>query len=290
MEQDEIQDRLKKIKILPTFSTIIGEVIKVIDNPSSSASDLAKHLDPSMVTEILRIANTAYFGASIDRKVSTIEHAIAVIGWDHVSRIIIQMPLLSFVRSPGTVIEKRSFFGHSLTCGETARVISIATNKANQNETYVGGLVHDLGKIIICQFFRREWERIQSLVDSGEMKDVEAERAVLAFDHGQIGAFLLELWQIPRSITSAVMYHHMPEKADEFTGTVRIVCMADAFAKQVDMENDFESFDHFLHMHRRYFRTIDERFEKMSPSAEVAVYEELFQKLSEAKNFLTCID
>lgn len=290
MELDEIRDRLKKIKILPTFSTIIGKVIKVIDNPSSSASDLARHLDPSMASEILRIANTAYFGVSNDRKVSTVEHAIAVIGWDHVSRVIIQMPLLSLARSPGAGIEKKSFLGHSLICGETARVISVATNRANHNETYVGGLVHDLGKIIICQFFRKEWEQIQLLIDSGEVEGVEAERKVLAFDHGQIGALLLELWQIPRSITSAVMYHHMPDTADEFAGTVRVVCAADAFAKQVDMENDLESFDHFLHVHRVYLRTVEERFRNMSPSTEVAIYEELFQKLSEAKSFLACID
>jgi HD-like signal output (HDOD) protein len=97
MDRDRILHKLKEIDMLPTFPATVGTVMSLIRDPMSSAADLAKSMDPSMVSEVLRIANTAYFGTRSFRNISSIEHAIAIIGLEHLSSVIIQMPFMSMM-------------------------------------------------------------------------------------------------------------------------------------------------------------------------------------------------
>ncbi|HNT68437.1 MAG TPA: HDOD domain-containing protein, partial [Syntrophorhabdaceae bacterium] len=75
MDTDRILHKLKEVNMLPTFPATVGTVMGLIQDPMSSAADLAKGMDPSMVSEVLRIANTAYFGTRNFRNITSIEHA-----------------------------------------------------------------------------------------------------------------------------------------------------------------------------------------------------------------------
>ena len=70
MDREYILDKLGKIDVLPTFSGTVGEVINGIEDPMSSAADLAKSMDPSMAGEALRVADTAYFGTGNFRNIA----------------------------------------------------------------------------------------------------------------------------------------------------------------------------------------------------------------------------
>ena len=123
---EETKDRIKKIDFLPTFPHIVGELMEVIEDPMSSASDLARHMDPSMVSEVLRVANSAYFGTNSHRKIATIERAVAVIGYSALSSIVLQIPFLSMIKGRDNSFDRRHFVRHSISCGTLGRAISSA--------------------------------------------------------------------------------------------------------------------------------------------------------------------
>ena len=79
--EEYIVAKVRKLAILPTFPKIVSEIIGLIEDPMSSASDLARHMDPSMTGEVLRIANTAYFGTSNFRRIYSVERAIGRSGF-----------------------------------------------------------------------------------------------------------------------------------------------------------------------------------------------------------------
>ncbi len=58
---DETLRKIKKIDILPTFPDIVDGIINIIEDPMSSASDLAKNMDPSMVGEVMRSCQYGLF-------------------------------------------------------------------------------------------------------------------------------------------------------------------------------------------------------------------------------------
>ena len=126
--QDYIVKKLRHIEILPTFPKIVSEILTLINDPMSSASDLARHMDPSMAGEVLRIANTAYFGTRNFRSITTMERAIAVIGYEHLGYVVLQMPFLALVQGPDTTFDRKLFITHAIVCGSLAEV-SMARGK-----------------------------------------------------------------------------------------------------------------------------------------------------------------
>jgi len=288
MANDYILERLGKIDALPTFPGIAGEMTCLLTDPGSSASDLAKRMDPSIAGETLRIANTAFSGTRNFRNISGLEQAIAVIGFDRLSEAIRRMPFTSTDGDEGAFDGNR-YITHSVLCGVLAKGMGPATHSGNPGELYVSGIMHDVGAIIIYRHFRDEWEAIDRLITASGMSRIEAERSVLMMDHGYIGADLLELWNTPGVITDAVRYHHEPDLADGNRENVRTVYYANRLAKTIDLREDLEGFDEFSAKHRISIETAAATAKDFQPSEEVAFLENIFDLLREAKDYLEAV-
>lgn len=178
MDQNDILQKVERIAILPTFPSLVADIVSLIDDPMSSASDVARHMDPSISSEVLRIANTAYFGTNNFRKVVTLERAISVIGYEHLTSVILQMPFLSLLQGGAGEFGKDVFVKHAMVSGILARSISRYTHGQDCNEAYISGNLHDIGKIVVHQHFPDEVRQIGLLMKSGCVARDEAERQV----------------------------------------------------------------------------------------------------------------
>ena len=285
MEGNYIVERLKGIKLLPTFPNIVAEVLRIIDDPMSSASDLAKHLDPSMVGEILRIANSAYFGTRNFRSISTIEHAIAVVGYERLSYIILQMPFISMVKGDDNVFDKNEFIKHSILCGAVSNAISLATTFGNPNEVYLSGMMHDIGVIVIYRYFEEEWNRINTLIRDEHISRLEAEYEVFSEDHGYIGAELLDIWNVPKPITDSVRFHHSPEKAEENSEDVAVTFLGNALTRQID-HHELGSFTGFMANHKNFAERLAEYKQVPSPGDEIRMFEKIYNAAKSANSYV----
>ncbi len=285
MERDEILGRLRKIDVLPTFPTVMGEVISVIEDPMSSAADLARNLDASMASEVLRLANTAYFGTRNFRRITSIEHAIAIVGLEQISQIILHMPFLGMMGGAGG-LDREKFIRHSMISGIVSKVISHTLHTGNEHAVYIGGLMHDIGAIIIYRYFSDEWKSISGLVREKDYTWTEAEEEVLSCDHGMIGACLLTMWNIPQAVTEGVMYHHTPDKARENIWNVRLIDAGNRFAKMIDLSDNFASFDEFINNNREFIPLVEELGFEISLSQELDLFEGAYGLLRNAKGLL----
>lgn len=283
---DTTLTKIRKINILPTFPDIVDGIINLIEDPMSSASDLAKNMDPSMVGEVMRVANTADFGMRSFRKITTIEHAIAIIGYEHLSHILLQMPFLKMVRVNDEAFDRNGYIRHSIACGVMAKIMSTTLHIANPHEVYISGIIHDIGIIIIYQHFRHSWNAINSLVCTKNVPRLTAEREVLSVDHGFIGAVLLENWNIPQSITEAVKFHHSPVKTQIFKDNAVITHLANEFSKRIDFNKDFSNFNYFLSRHRDYIDYMVDLGGHFTPSNEVMFFEKIYSSLDGVRRYL----
>lgn len=285
MDLEYILGKLGKIEVLPTFPGIVGEVINVIEDPMSSAADLARSLDPSMAGEVLRVANTAYFGTRNFRNITSIEHAIAIVGFQHFSHIILHMPFIAMIKGD-SAFNREEFIIHSITCGILSKTISTCIRGLNPNEVYIAGLMHDIGSIVIYRYFHDEWELINSLIMEGDISRREAEKEVFSVDHGVIGALLLEMWNIPKSVTTGIMFHHNPEDAKEYRQQAEIINMGNIFAKKINLRDNFLSFDEFLNKYKDFVPIAEDQWASLSPSEELKFFELTFAQLKNIKGFL----
>lgn len=285
VEKEYILSKLGEIEILPTFPGVVGEVIKIIEDPMSSATDLARSMDPSMVGEVLRVANTAYFGTKNFRNITSIEHAIAIIGLQHLSTIILQMPFISMIGT-GTSFDRKVFIEHSMICAIFSKEVAFLMGTIDAGESYISGMLHDIGAIVIYKYFPDEWKLIEKLREEKDMSRLDAEKEVFSVDHGFIGALLLRTWNIPGTVSDAVMYHHRPEEAGNNKDWAVATSLANRFAKDIKSVDNLVGIGEFINDHKGFIDIMREQGIGIRPGGEMKFFDNVFMQLKGVRSFL----
>ena len=222
---------LNSVKQLPPMPQVAQKARQVISDPKSSYSELSDviNTDQGIVTQILKLANSSYYGVS--GKVSSVKHAAAVLGVKTV------MELLDMACASGLLggdldgydLNAGDLWEHSLAVAEAARLIAKAGHPALAEEAFSAGLIHDVGKLILSPYVVERKDEFTAMVGDGQHSFLSAEKDILGFDHAQIAADVCRQWKMPANIIDAIGHHHSPDCADEKLLTC-IIHIADAAA------------------------------------------------------------
>ena len=165
---------LTGIRNLPSVPFIMVEVSKMLDNPRTGASDLGKLIskDQAMVAKILSVANSPLYG--LPRRVSTIEFAIVILGFDHIKNIVYDEAKTKFAEALSMMEafkskedknwNRRAFWLHSLITASAAKRIADDLGYRKSGEAFTCGLLHDLGISVIQRYFYEGFKEICTLV------------------------------------------------------------------------------------------------------------------------------
>jgi putative nucleotidyltransferase with HDIG domain len=224
---------------LPTLPTVVSKMIQLVDNPKTSASSLARliYTDQALTARILKLANSAYYG--FPREISTVNMAIVVLGFNTVKEMGLSLSVFEFFKngSSDATFDISRFWQHSIGCGSAARMLARRLNHHLTGEAFVAGLLHDIGKIILRQYLPKEFLSIIDKVSREELDLDQVEMDVVGTTHSQIGAWLVEKWNLPRIIVDAIAFHHAPWDAREDRVLVAIVNVANALCHLAQIGN-----------------------------------------------------
>lgn len=216
--RDLIKTRiLNKMQDIKSFPQFVLETMKKLNDPGSNAADVAQSLsrDEGLVLRILKLANSAAYGMT--RSISNISEAIALLGYKSVSNIVLAATVYSAMDKglSGYALDRGELWRHSLMVAYTSRHLAKLTEKVSTEDAYVGGLLHDIGKVILNDYVRFGYGIIVKMVEEKHIPFTEAETQVLGFDHAAIGEILIEKWEMPEFYRIAVAYHHKPNELPE---------------------------------------------------------------------------
>jgi putative nucleotidyltransferase with HDIG domain len=219
--RDLIQRRvLKRVKDIPSLPQFVIETLKKLDDPTSSASNVGKILskDDGLVMRILRLANSAYYG--LPRRISGVSEAISFLGFKTVKSIVLAASVYKFMDSSftGYSLDRGELWKHSQGVAAASRHLSEKLRIGDPEEAYIGGLLHDIGKIVLNDYVRFGYSIILRLVEDDGVQFCEAEKQVLGFDHAQVGGLVMEQWNLPDSYSYITTYHHSPWELPESAG------------------------------------------------------------------------
>lgn len=237
MTSEQIQEKVKTIIQLPALPSLAFEVVDLVDNPKTSASQLAKLIsaDQALTGKVLKIANSPFYG--FPKKISTIDFAIIVLGFDALKEIVISIALVSSLqKKTDGYFNTKTFWDHSIATGVIARRLARDIGYRVTGEVFVAGLLHDMGISILNKYFNAEFRRIVDINRDMNLPFLEAEESVLGVTHAEIGSWLGERWNLPDQLVETIRHHHAPEKAELNPKLVAIVHCADVFAKQLSAE------------------------------------------------------
>ncbi len=211
---------------LPTLPTIVSKMLELVDNPRTSAASLARLIssDQTLTARILKLANSAYYG--FPKEISTVNMAIVVLGFNTVKEMGLSLSVFDAFKNQdnASVFDISRFWEHSIGCGVASRMLARNYHSRNSSEAFVAGLLHDIGKIILNQYFHREFAQIMEMVVKGNTLE-DAEEATIGTSHGQVGCWLAERWNLPEIISQTILWHHQPwtaQKENVFIATVTL--------------------------------------------------------------------
>ena len=226
---------LQQIQNYEGFPAAASQVISIANDPAASASQMEKALkfDQTMTANILRLANSAYYGRS--SKVGSLREAVVIVGFGKLAEMVVTAYLKSLSDRPlkGYDLPAGDLLTHALTVAVAADELRKAMGRVTGGNYFTAALLHDIGKLILGQFLSEEIIQIEALTSIGVPFE-EAESKVLGINHAEAGGLILEKWKLPEEIVQAVRWHHDPDHApSDWQFIVDLVHVANTIAMMI---------------------------------------------------------
>lgn len=220
---------VSEVNDLPALPHVTCQVIKMVDDASSTAQDIndAVTQDQSLTARVLRLANSAYYG--FPRRISTVTEATVLLGFNTIKGIVMSASVSDLMAKEitGYALEPGELWRHSQATAIASRYIGRQVKYAGADVAYIGGLLHDIGKVVLNMHLNEVYHEVVGLTNEG-MSFIDAERQVLGFTHAEVGSRVAEKWNLPKELVQAIAYHHAPQDAVGNEKLTSIVHIADA--------------------------------------------------------------
>ncbi len=248
MEQQELHRKIyARIEELPTLPAVIPKLLSLIDDPRSSAGDVTEIIsrDPSLTAKLLKVANSAYYG--FPAKISDLRHAVALLGFNLVKSLAVSIGVIkNFPRGKQSAYFSASgLWLHSLVVATAMQELERRFCPRDENHDYlfIVGLLHDLGKVVLDQFFPELFSEVLEKANAGEhVKLHQVEREIIGIDHCEVSAMLLTRWKFPPKIVQPIAWLHrqmLPTEVNQVD--VVLLRLANVLAQELGLGKDGNS-------------------------------------------------
>ena len=234
MSAEDVVARVEDLLSLPDAAIRLNAVLT---DPETSANDIADivSLDPALAARVLRAVNSAYFG--LRGRVDTITKAITMIGTSELhSLVLATSAALAFRNISSKLIDMESFWQHSVRAALAARGFAESGSlRRHRERVFLSALMHDVGKLVLYHQVPEVSTRVLEAAKSGRAQD-EVEHELLGFTHAEVGALLLERWNLPASLTMPVRFHHRYDEATDFAREAALVHIGSRVSHMMEQE------------------------------------------------------
>ena len=240
MDEKEIYKKLDHIRDIPTLPAIVFELNQHLQNPETSIARVSETIekDQAMALKILKLVNSVFYG--FRSKVSDIKNAVVLLGFNAVRNAIVSVSVVNAL--PKTLLfqdfEMIDFWKHSLAVAVASKSIAQKAGVDSPDNCFVGGLLHDVGKVILAQYFKDDFAKVWTRMTNEYLPFYEAEQQELSVDHTQIGAYLADRWQLPQGLTDAIRWHHNFQPDNGNAGFIINIHLADILVNSYDENPD----------------------------------------------------
>ena len=211
MEAKTILTKLDSIDSLPTLPAIAMEVNKMLRDYDTSVNQLSACIekDQAMVSKILKLVNSAFFG--LKGRISALSHAVVILGFNTIRNAVVSISIIDVFCSKKFFdgFDIKQFWKHSVAVAVTSKYLAEKTRIHPADDCFVGGLLHDMGKIVLVQHLNDLFQKIWLAMKASGQSFYEAEKSQIPVDHAQIGGYLAQKWQLPAGLVDAIRCHHV---------------------------------------------------------------------------------
>ncbi len=230
--REELFSTAETLKVLPTLSTIIDEVLRILADDNSSFHSLFNvvRYDQAISSKIISIANSAYFNRG--SQIVHLERAMVGIGFDEIRRVVMCLVFLKEMLGRWKLSQEdlASLWSHTLSVACAAKVLAEKTMTEDREKVFTVAILHDLGKVPLFLYgdlYRKM--RAEAAANGGDICSMEKE--AFDIDHTELGHFIAVKWRFPEEFADVILKHHSGG-AESAVPLIDIVRKADIFVER----------------------------------------------------------
>lgn len=243
-KNERLEFFLQRIDSIPSLPNIVGELLRLIDNPMVSTRQIEDLLakDQGLTLRVLRLANSAYY--AIPGGAKTLGRAITYLGINAVKQLVISASVIdAFKKLDGPQFSLVEFWKHSFGVAICAEIIGKQVKTPDYEEAFVAGLIHDVGKLALLMIDK---ETFLASIENAKQKGTSLHQAELDSDgpaHAYWGSVLAKKWKLPPIHQGAIQFHHSPNPkartgiTNEMNSIIDIVFLSNQLIHQLKFGN-----------------------------------------------------
>ena len=220
------------INTLPHFPENILNIQALIKDPDSEMTDIARQIsmDPALTADLLKIVNSAHY--MLSKKVDNISDAVRMVGIRGINNLLYSYGTQKILGDDSA--DKKALWDHSYKTAFYAfnLIKNFRRDKDLLDDAYVGGILHDMGKIIFSNVHPELLNKIRSFCTEKGLPSSTFEDLSAGMNHAEIGSLIAQKWNFPETLVASIRYHHDPDSApDEYRDLVDAVYLANMFCE-----------------------------------------------------------
>lgn len=231
-----LQQRVRELPPLPQAAL---QALAALRNDNASAHHCSELIarDQALVARVLRLANSAFYGVS--GRVSTVRDALQLLGRRTVGNLLaVASVSQQFDRHRCPSFNFSGFWRHALAVALASRALALEID-VDEDQAFVGGLLHDIGRLTLAVHFPDEIEALMQGASAHDSPLHAIEFARLGTDHAEVGAWVAAHWCFAPEVVAMIAAHHTPPAGPDAAATLAtLVHVADAMVHALDLEAD----------------------------------------------------
>jgi len=214
LPSEPLQGFIAQMRQVPSPLKSYQQIVQEMKSPTCSLEKIGSLIaqDPAVAAKVLQLANSTVFGRELN--VVNPSEAIAYIGLETTKAVVLLAHTFSSfdnLRLARFSIE--DLWRHSVEVGRLARRV-VELEKGGEDvaeQAFAAGLLHDIGKLLFAANHPGVFTKVLRLAREQQCNLWEAESQVMpGVGHAELGATVLGIWGLPKTITEAVALHHSP--------------------------------------------------------------------------------
>ncbi len=212
LTSDELRIQLETmVDKMPAFPQSVQRILQLtadLNCPHKELVQIIEH-DPVITVKILKLLNSAYY--NLPHKITSIKRSVVYIGFNTIKNLALSIASVGMLpKKNGAGFDSGQFLLHSLSTAAIAKKLGGRINEPEIDKTdcFVGGLIHDFGKIVFAQYKPDKFSQSLQKSKAEQISLHEAELEIIGADHGTVGSILGEKWQFTPSLIECIGAHH----------------------------------------------------------------------------------
>lgn len=216
---------------LPPMPSVAAQIVNLINSSNSSAHELAEIIkkDSAVSARVLKLANSSFYNVS--RQVTKISMAIVVLGERTLENLVLAASLKELNKTFGPV--EKILWEDSMVCALCSQFLAKRLKLVDPEEAFLAGLFRHIGKVVINNQFIADKKEIMEKVAIESTSCAGFERKEFGATHQEVGAALLEAWQLSEAMSLVALHHHDADLSSiKSARTRKLICV-------VNIANEF---------------------------------------------------